>query len=155
MTKACNKEGDASETTIGHAHVWSKGPHGNSAICIECDDGSVPTFSCGKGQSNAQGTYCGTKLQVPLPTLRFASAASDHSALGSHAPMLALMLALLASVAAVAAYRERSRRNRKDLSVGLLSDVSPEQAYAAFYPPAQTATEEDYALKPAAENAAH
>ena len=51
---------------VGPAAVWSKGPEGSTAICIECADGSVPSFACGKGQAYVQGKYCGVVLQAPL-----------------------------------------------------------------------------------------
>lgn len=40
---------------------------GDSGVCIQCPDGSIPSSSCGHGQVQLQGKYChGVKISWPM-----------------------------------------------------------------------------------------
>ena len=71
LASSCNKPGEPTETKINGVSVWSKGQPGNTGICIECSDGTIPSYSCGKGQAMVQGTFCGgVRIQAPYDSPR-------------------------------------------------------------------------------------
>lgn len=80
LNTSCDKPGKPEKTMVDGVAVWSKGEAGNTAICIECHDGAVPSFSCGKGQAMVQGRFCGgVSIQAPLTEFDWMSHSSKAS----------------------------------------------------------------------------